>query len=287
MKANIRDNVLKYVKIILGAALYAAGYKFFIYPNSLVTGGVAGISTILNYLFRLPVGVMMIVINIPVFLIGAKKLGWRFLIDSAVGTVSLSVLIDVLGMLNISFTRQPLLAALYGGVLMGAGLGTVIATGATTGGTDIVAKLLRMRYQYINMGQFILIMNAAIVIGYAIMTRQADAALYSVVCIFVSSRVMDEVLYGLNYGKLAFIISDEYEEISHEINRIMGRGVTELSGMGAYTGKDKKVIMCAIKKRQIVEIKRIVREADPKAFMIISDTKEILGKGFDKNSAEG
>ena len=280
---NIFTGSLRYLAIVLGTAAYALGFSYFLYPAGFVTGGVTGIAMVINYVSKFPVGVMIILINIPIFIVGGLKLGWRFLISSAIGMVALSVMIDLFELFATPLTDNALLNALYGGVLTGFGLGVVFAAGATTGGTDIIAMLLRRRYPFLNVGQLMLLLDVVILVAYVLAFGDLERVMFSVVSLYLSTKVIDSVLYGFNYGKLAYIISDRADAIAEEITRIMQRGVTKLYGRGAYSNQDKTVLLCALKRRQIVELKRIVKQEDPNAFVILMETREVLGKGFENN----
>ncbi|NLO48612.1 MAG: YitT family protein [Clostridiales bacterium] len=271
-----------YMQMILGSAVYAAGFSYFLYPNVLIIGGVTGISTIINFLSGVPVGILMILINIPIFILGFRKLGLKFMLDSAASMLLISVLVDVFHLVAFPVTENPLLAALFGGLITGAGLGLTFSTGATTGGTDIIARVFRLNYQHINLGQVMLILDAVVIGAYALIFKNYDKAMYSAISIFVASWIIDEVLYGVNYGKLVYIVSREYKAIGKELAEKLERGVTMLYGEGVYTGEQKAVLLCAIKKRQIVELKKIVKTLDKEAFVIISETREVVGLGFEK-----
>ena len=287
MKRTAADLAVIYLKIVLGAAIYAVGFTFFLYPNAVVTGGVTGIAMIINYLTRFPVGVMTIIMNIPLFFFSWKEFGLHFIIASLVGTVLASVFVDLFTMIPLEITRDPLLGAIYGGVIEGLGLGIVYSAGATTGGVDIVAKFLRLRYQHINFSTFILGLDILVILAFALIFKKYEAAMYSMICMFISSRVIDVVLFGAVNSKVCYIITDESERIKDAIMNGLNRGVTFLHGEGAWSGKEKNVILCVIKQNQIVELKKLVQQIDEKAFMIVSDSREVFGKGFsyigDKN----
>jgi uncharacterized membrane-anchored protein YitT (DUF2179 family) len=271
-----------YAQLLLGSAVYAAGFSFFLYPNGLVTGGITGVSTIINFLTGFPVGIMMIIINIPIFILGFWKLGLKFMLDSAASMLLISVLVDILHPYAFPVTEDPILTSLFGGLIAGTGLGLAFSTGATTGGTDILARIYRLKYQHVNMGKVVLMLDAVVIGAYALIFKNYDKAMFSVITIFVASWIIDEVLYGINYGKLVYIISRESDEIGKQLTEKLGRGVTKLYGEGAYTGEKKTVLLCAIKKRQIVELKKIVKALDKEAFVIISETREVVGLGFEK-----
>lgn len=278
----MKKHLQHYAQLYLGSVIYSLGYAFLLYPNGLITGGITGVSSILSFAFGFPVGITMIILNIPIFILGFRKLGLKFMIDSLTSMVLISVLIDVFLIFAEPVTENLLLASVFGGAVCGLGLGMAFLSGATTGGTDILARIYRLKYQHFNIGQVILAIDAVILAAYAIICGTFDNAMYSVISVFISTKIIDEVLYGINYGKLVYIISGKYDEIGRQITERLQRGVTKLYGEGAYTGEKKVVLMCAIKKRQIVELKNLVKAADKGAFVIISETREVVGLGFER-----
>ena len=266
--------------ILLGAFSYAVGIQWFFTPARLLSGGVTGISMIFNYLWDLPVGVMVFVLNIPIFILALIRYGFKFMLYSIIGMVALSAAIDVVGLVNFVGTSDPFLAAIYGGVLTGLGCGLIYYADATSGGTDIIAKLIKERFPYVNFGTFILLLDALIVTVYAILFKEIDNAMYTVVAVFIASKVIDVVLYGTSQSKLCHIISENSNEIKDAIVASLHRGVTVLHGRGAYSGLDKQILLCVVKRRQIVEIKKIVKSIDRNAFVIVTDTRDVFGRGF-------
>lgn len=281
--------VKRYALIVLGCAVYGLGFQFFLYPNNIVGGGVVGISMILNRFLPLPVGLMTVLMNIPLFLIAWRRFGLDFMVSSFVGMLLLSVSMDAFAALGLpAATADPMLGAIIGGVLKGVGLGMVYCVGTTTGGVDIVAKLLRRKYSYINFGTIVLILDVSIIVLYALTLpgKSYESAMYSLIAMFVTTKVIDLLLYGIDNASLCYIISSKSAEITEAItNGTMHRGVTMLEGQGAYSHDRKQVILCVIKRTQIPEIRRIVRELDERAFVIVSDAKNVFGNGFE-NIAE-
>ena len=275
-----RELAVKYALVALGSALFAAGFQFFLYPNSIIVGGVSGIAMIINYLVGLPVGIMTIVLNIPLFIIAWKHFGGKFIISSLVGMLLSSVLVDVLAVIDYSPTDDMLLACLIGGAIKGLGLGLIYYAGATTGGTDIIAKFVRLRFPYINFGTIVLLTDAVIIIAFAAIFDRVEAAMYAVIAMFVVSKVIDLVLYGIDNSSVCYIISENSEQLVKDITDKLHRGVTILSGEGAYSHKDKQVLLCVIKRTQIADIRKIIRNIDENAFFIVSDAKNVFGKGF-------
>lgn len=277
--------IIKYLLIFVGSVIYAVGFQFFMYPNNIVSGGVAGVSMIINHFTGFPVGMMSLIINIPLFIVAWKHFGLPFLVGSLVGTVLSSVFVDVFALTGIVMTHDPMLASIIGGVIKGFGYGLIFFVGASTGGIDIVAKFLRQRNQHINFGTIILIIDVAIVTAYALVLNKYESAMYSLIGMFVVSRVVDLVLYGIDNSSICYIISENSEALIKQITTgHIHRGVTILEGEGAYSHRKKEVIMCVIKRTQIPEIRRIVRNVDEKAFFIVTDAKNVFGNGFESIS---
>ena len=279
-KHSAKEIVRELAYIVGGAACYAVGYCFFFYPNSVVPGGVTGVSTIVNFLTAAPVGVLSIVLNIPLFAFAWRHFGLRFMLMSGAGMALTYIFIDGFNLLGFAATHDPLLACTIGAALNGTGLGLVYRSGATTGGTDIIAKVLRQKYPYINFGTFIMALNVVIISAYALIFRRLDAAFYAVIAMFVVSRAIDTVLYGLDTSKVCYLISNKSAELDEAITATMHRGVTKLRGEGGYTGEEREVLMCVIKKRQITDIRKLVKAIDPNAFFIVTDAKDVFGNGF-------
>ncbi|MGM9575702.1 MAG: YitT family protein [Oscillospiraceae bacterium] len=277
---SMREYVVKYALVALGSALFAAGFQFFLYPNSIIVGGVSGIAMIINYLVGLPVGIMTIVLNIPLFIIAWKHFGGKFIVSSLVGMLLSSVLVDVLAVIDYSPTDDMLLACLIGGAIKGLGLGLIYYAGATTGGTDIIAKFVRLRFPYINFGTIVLLTDAVIIIAFAAIFDRVEAAMYAVIAMFVVSKVIDLVLYGIDNSSVCYIISENSEQLVKDITDKLHRGVTILTGEGAYSHRDKQVLLCVIKRTQIADIRKIIKSIDENAFFIVSDAKNVFGKGF-------
>ncbi len=267
--------------ISLGCVLYALGFTVFIYPNHISPGGVTGISTIINQFFAfLPIGFLTIVINLPLIILGFIKFKGIFVIKTAYATVVSSVFIDTFLKLIPYYQNNRLLASLAAGVLVGTGLGVIMLKGGTTGGTDIVAKLINLKYRFLSLGRLVLFVDAVIVSVAALCYRDFEALLYSVLFLFVSGTVMDKIIYGADNGKIVYIMSSVCDIITDEVFKTVGRGVTYLKAVGGYTKADRTVLMCVARAHEVSKILQIVRENDPEAFTVISDAGEILGEGF-------
>lgn len=287
-KPRLFKHLLDYALVTFGAALMAAAINMFLEPNRIVSGGVTGLSMTINFLFpQLPIGTLVLLINIPLFLLSWKFVGSRFLLSTIYGTTIFSILIDLSAPFLPAIDIEPLLAAVFGGAFMGVGMGIVFLRGATTGGSDVAARLLKLLLPHIQMGQLILLIDAVIVTLAGIILGSINSAFYAAITIYVDSVVLDKILYGTNYARVAYIISEQHVQIAQEIVEKLRRGVTFLNGQGAYSNKDKKVMLCVIKRHQIASLKSLVKEIDPNAFVILSEANEVLGEGFgvyDKNA---
>ena len=271
------ERFFSYAQIILGALVGGAAYPLFMTPNKIAPGGITGIATILNHLFQWPVGTVTLILNIPLFLISYRAMGRIFAFRSLVATLLFTLFIDVLPLQPM--TTDPLLGALYGGVMLGAGLGLIMRGGATTGGSDMVARMVNKRFQFISTGSFLFAIDFAVVVSAGFLIG-ATEALYSLICIFLSARIMDTIIIGFSSNKACFIISSRWQEISDRIMRDMDRGVTQLTARGAYTGAERPTLLCVIGRSEIMALKRILREEDEKAFVIIVEAHEAIGDGF-------
>lgn len=277
----MKKQIKGYSIILAGSLIYALSFNLFFAPNQVAVGGITGLAQVLNVWFPvLPVGVATILMNVPLFLAGWKLLGFHLLASSLFSMALSSAAIDGMDLIWTFPVMDPMLACLCGGALMGLGLGMVFSQGATTGGTDIVARLLKLKFPWLPMGTLMLVPDATVLALAVLAFEQAESGLYGGVALFVCSKVMDTVLYGLDASKVAFIISDRRKEIAGQLLREQDRGVTILHGEGAYTRTEKHVLMVAFKQKEIVEIKRLVRELDEAAFMIVCDAHDVLGEGF-------
>lgn len=266
--------------ITLGAVIYALAFDWFVAPNQIAMGGVTGLAQIVNALVPvLPVGVLSILVNVPLFLAGWRLLGGRLLVSSLYAMAVSSLAIDVIAWMHTFPPMDPILATLYGGAGMGVGLGLVFSQGATTGGTDIIGKLLKLKFPWLPIGKLVMIPDMVVVILAAVVFGTVNAALYGLIQMYLLSKVMDMILYGWDTSRVAYIITDRWEETVQGLLD-MNLGVTLLQGKGAYTGAEKQVLLVAFRQREIVPIKRMLREIDPKAFFIVCDAHEILGEGF-------
>ena len=283
--AKLRRKILKYFLIVLGSVIYAVGFQYFMFPNRIVSGGISGIAMILNHFTHWPVGMMVIAMNVPLFLIAWRHFGLDYLIGSLVGTAVSSIFVDLFASTGIVATTDPMLGSIIGGVIKGAGMGIIYYVGASTGGIDIVAKMLRQKYQQINFGTIVLILDVVIVVVYALVLDLYESAMYSLIGMYVVSKVVDLALYGIDNSSLCYIVSEKSEELAREIlSGHVHRGVTILEGEGAYSHQRKNVILCVIKRTQMGEMRRLVRRMDEHAFFIVTDAKNVFGTGFENIS---
>ena len=268
-----------YVMITVASFIYAVSVSMFLDPNSLAPGGITGIAIILNRLFGIETGTWMLLINIPILLIGIWKFGLRFILSTIYCTAMTSLFTNLLTPVG-AVTTDPLLASLAGSALMAVSMGWVFKAGSTTGGTDIIIKLLRLKFPYLKTGALFFLTDVVIVIASAFVFRNIDKALYAGIVVIITSVVLDVVLYGRDEAKLIYIISDHAEKIAGRLLEELDIGVTYVQGSGAYSGKEKSVIMCAMKKNISPKAEEIVKEEDPLAFMIVTSATEIFGEGY-------
>ena len=279
-KEAIKKEAWLYARIIIGTVIFSLGFQYLLYPNRIMSGGIMGVSMMINLLTGAPVGVLQMIFNIPMFILAWSKLGRKFMVASLVSLVLCSVVIDLMSLVPFDITHDPLLACVCGGAVKGFGLGVIFSTGASGGGVDIVIKLLRRRYPHINLGTFVLLLDVAVIAVAAVVFGEYENALYAVISIFVVSKVIDFVLYGAATAKYCYIISDESDALRAAIVSRLGRGATMLRGAGAFSGQPKQVMLCVLRQRQIVELRRLVREIDSQAFMIVTDARQVYGRGF-------
>ena len=277
MKKQLRS----YGIITVGSVIFALSFDWFFAANAVGMGGITGLAQVLNVLFpALSVGIGTILLNVPLFLAGWKFIGFHLLASSLFSMTVSSLAMDGIALLYTFSPMDPMLASICGGAMMGAGLGIVFSQGATTGGTDIVARLLKLKFPWLPMGKLILIPDGVVLALTAIAFQRLETALYGAVALYVSSKVMDTVLYGLNASKVAYIISDKSKEIAAAILKEMDRGVTALDARGMYSGNRKDVLFCVVSRKEIAQLKELVVGHDAQAFVIVSDAREVLGEGF-------
>ncbi len=269
------------MKILFGTLVTSFAFRYLTFPNNIVAGGITGISQIINLLTGFPIGAATILFNIPLFVWAWRRLGRRFVILTGLCMVISSVSIDLLEPIARPLTSDPMLAAVYGGVFKGAGYGVVYTTGATSGGVDIPARILRRSYPHINFSTFSLGLNAVIIVAFAVIFRKFDSCMYTLICMYISSKVVSLILYGPVNSRLCYIISERSEELRRAITERLGRGATLLQGHGAWSGREEQVILCVVKPPQIGRLRKMVREIDEHAFLVVSDARSVYGQGFE------
>lgn len=274
-------------KIVLGCALFALGFALFLEPNGMNAGGISGLAMVLIHVIGVgSVGLVTLLMNLPLFAAGGVRIGKKFFIGSLVGMAASSLGMDLFARLPPVPATEPLLAALYGGVLCGLGLGLVFSTGASTGGSDIIVRLLKLRWQNVPIGTINMFFDLTVAALTGLVYRDMSRALYSGVAIFVTAQVIDAVVYRFDYSKVALIISGKHEMIAQAIARELNRGATFLHGEGSYSHGQTKVVLTAVKKQQLAELKRLVVEIDPDAFIIVQEAHQVLGDGFSRYSKD-
>lgn len=271
---------------VVGSTVFALGFSLFLGPNDMNAGGISGLAQIIVELLGFgSVGTLSILINLPLFILGGIKIGKRFFAGSLLGMVLSSVLIDAFSWIHIP-TPEPLIAVLYGGVLCGLGLGVVFASGTSTGGSDILVRLLKLRYRNVPIGQISMTFDAVVVLLTGIVFQDVSKALYTGVTVFLCGKVVDAVVYNFDYSKVALIISSQYETIAREIGLKLDRGATFLHAEGSFSHTPTKVVLAAVKKQQLAELKELVVQIDPNAFIIVQEAHQVLGDGFSRYSKE-
>ncbi len=278
-----KEMIQAYSQIIIGSLIGAAAYPTFLVPNNIAPGGLTGVATIFNFLWGWPVGTVSLVMNIPLFVVGYRTMGKVFAFRSLIATLLFSVLIDALPLRPISAdpVLDPLLGTLFGGVLLGIGLGLILRGGATTGGTDMIARMVHRRFSFISVGMFLFAIDMMVVLAAAVFIGGAQA-LFALINIYVCSRVIDDVMIGFGGNKACFVMTGAWEKVTRRVMDEVGRGVTYLEARGAYSGESRPVVMCVASRQEMTTLKRIVQEEDEKAFMFITEAHEALGEGFSR-----
>lgn len=274
------------VKTLLGSAIFALGFSLFLEPNNINSGGISGLAQAIAHVIGIQnVGLLSVLLNLPLFLIGGIRVGKRFFAGSLIGMLVSGVLIDLFASISIGF-QDALVSGIYGGLLCGLGIGVVFAAGTSTGGSDILVRLLKLHYRNVPIGMISMTFDALVVILTGIVFRDISRALYSGIAVFITGQVMDLVVYRFDYSKVAIIISDQAEAIAKVVAEKLDRGVTFLDGQGYYTRQDKKVVLTVVKKGQLADLKELVMERDEAAFVIVQEAHQVLGDGFSHYSKD-
>ena len=275
----VRKYIKETIEIVIGCLLMAAGTSLFLLPNQLSSGGFAGISTIVYYLFGLPLGTTMLILNIPLIILTIIRVGKETAIKGIIGTIVLSVFIDILEKFG-ALTEDRLLACIYGGILIGLGTAIVLKANASTGGTDLLTYIIRSYKPHYRASNLIIIIDIAIVVLNVIFFREIEIGLYSAIAIYLSGKMIDVVFEGIYFTKTMFIVSSKYKEIAQEIGQKLDRGSTAVYAKGMYTREKKMMLWCVASRGEVAKIKQIAQEIDPRSFIVISSAREVWGKGF-------
>lgn len=283
-KYGAKDFFTDLVYDILGCFVYAAAINCFAKPAHFATGGVSGISLIINYLAGVPVGTTQLILNIPLILLSYKILGKFFILRTAKTMVIMSLLLDILAPVLPVYTGSPMLAAIFTGLLDGIGLVMIFLRGGSTGGTDFITMSIRKKKPHLSLGSISIAINAVVLCLGAFAFKNIDAALYGAISVFVSSMVIDKVMYGAGAGKMALIITDKGADVAKAIDNVTGRGSSLVNIQGAYTGKAKQMVICAMSKRQVFSVRQAAHSVDGGSFVMITSTDEVFGEGFQSNN---
>ena len=267
------------IETILGALIMAAGVSLFLLPNQLSSGGIAGVATIFYYLLNIPMGTVIIAINIPLFLFSMYKVGKMFFLKSTLGTVAMSVFIDLLDKIE-PLTNDRFLACIYGGILLGLGTTLLLKAESSTGGSDLISYIAKKYKPTVRSGNIIVIIDIIIIALNVIFFKEIEIGLYSAIAIYIMGKIIDIFFEGINFTKLMIIVSNKSEEIAKQIDQKVARGSTGLYGKGMYTNENKLILMCAVYRKDVARIKIIAKEIDPKSFIVITNSREVVGQGF-------
>ena len=277
LKTMKKEVFYAYLHIIVGCLIGGMAYPLFLIPCGIAPGGLTGVGIICHHLFSWPVGTVSLVLNIPLFILSYRQMGPVFAFRSLIAMTLFSLSIDLLPFAPM--TEDPLLATLFGGILLGVGLGMIMRGGATTGGTDMMARLLHKHISFLSVGVLLFAMDFIVIVAAAVFIG-ANEALYAIIDIYASSKMIDAVLIGLTADKACCIISDAWEKVSERILTEMNRGATQLKARGAWSKEERPVVMSVVSRNELSTIKKIVQEEDESAFMFVTEAYEALGEGF-------
>ncbi|MEK4426958.1 YitT family protein [Solibacillus sp. FSL K6-1523] len=274
---TVKDTILEYVFVLIGAAVVALGFNLFLFPNQVASGGVSGISTILNGLFGWNAGIVQYAFNIPLFIAGVLVLGKTFGLKSLVGTLTLPLFVIITGDWD-AWTLNPLLGAIFGGIVVGLGIGLVFKGNASTGGTDLLAQIIT-KFTGLTLGTSVLLIDGVVAVS-AALVFDLEKGLYALIGLYVTTKTIDIVQLGFSQSKMVYIITNDEDEVRDAIYKEIKRGVTKIPAIGGYTGKDRPVLMVVVYQTEFTKLKQVLKTVDPKAFVIVSDAYEVLGEGF-------
>ncbi len=275
LSQNIKNSIL----FVLGSVLTALGISVFYIPNKIVTGGVSGIATVLFYALSITPSVSYFIINLVLVLLGSRYLGKSFIIKSVIGSSIVTLFIQIFSYVP-TFTEDIILNSVFGSVISGFGIGLTLIAGGSTGGTDILGRLIQYKYPSASIGTAMLICDFIVIFVSLILFKNIDYALYGIVSLFIATYAINFLIRKLNVSKLAFVVSEKREDLVRELIKKSPRGITVMNVVGGYTGKDKHMIMCALKDREMPIFQKCVTDIDPEAFIIYSESEQIFGNGF-------
>ena len=282
----VKNYIIDALMFIIGSFIFAVSVNTFLSPNNVVPAGFTGVASMLNYLFNFPIGLVIIIMNIPFFIWGLFLIGYKFVAKTIVATLMSSLIIDITEPILPKYTGDMMLACLFGGILLGLGLGIIFMRGGTTGGTELIASLLSVYLKHISIGKLVLAVDMVVVGATFFVYKSFESPLYAIIIIFVSTKLMDSILYGtdIGTGKMMFIISSKSAEISEHILNDLDRGVTRLKSVGGYSGIEGEVLLCAVRRQEVYRTYDIAKKIDPKVFIIVGDAGEIVGEGFKEHN---
>lgn len=280
MSKKIIQFSIDIIMYLVGGAIYSVAVILFLSSNEISPGGITGVSTVLNYLYGVPVGLVVFVLNIPLLIIGLIKFGGIFIVKTTIATALISFTLDICEIFFKPVKLDLILASVFGGLLMGLGISIIMLRGATTGGVDIIAKLINRRFPHLTVGRLMLLSDTFVITLTALVYRNIESALYSVISLYASSRIMDMMLYGADKGKIFYIITEKSEKVSEAIMLLVKRGVTVINVIGGYTGAPRKMLMCTVRRNEVSAVYKAARENDENAFIVVGEAGEIFGEGF-------
>ncbi len=284
---NIKTHIIDFLTLTLGAVIFAAGVACFLDPNSIASGGISGIAIIITkFLEMLPTGTVITIINIPILILGTVKFGFKFLASTMYAVVVSSAAIDILDIYVGSLTSEPLLATVAGAVLVGAGIGLIFRTGATSGGTDVIVKLLRLKFRHMPTGAVFGIVDGLVCLTSGLVFKNIEITIYAFIALMIQSFVMNKVLYGGDGARMIYVISDKNSVIAERLMDEVDVGATFVRGSGAYTGNEKEVLMVVMRAKQLPVVRDVVKQEDENAFMIVTNATSVFGEGFKRHDSE-
>ncbi len=280
MLGNVKKTVLDILIYTVGGFVYSSAVTLFITPNEISPGGITGVATALSSVSGIPSGMLLFVFNLPLLILGFVKLGGVFIFKTAIASVIVSLTLTITEFVLPVPRVDKILSAIFGGIIMGFGISLIMLRGATTGGVDIIAKLVNRKHRHLTVGRIILILDFAVIAFATFVYKNIESALYSSVVIYATSFMLDLMLYGSDKGKLIYIVTTKERQICQKINNEMSRGVTVISAKGGYTGEDKTLLLCTLRRHEVSALYEIIDKADPAAFVVVAEAGEIIGEGF-------